>query len=818
MGIAYAKANRLEEALFVLACLQRHRVNDARIFYNLGLIHSLQGNYLLAIEAYDLALKIQPDNVDALINKSSIYIDIKNYALALEVLESAIKIRPDIPEAWSNKGIALNNLHLYQDSLNAYDKAIDLNSGYFEFWSNKCVPLHKLKRFEDALEACDQALNLNPNYAEAFYNKGNVLNDLKRYDEAIVHYDKALSLKSDYHEAWLNKGMTLDALRRYDEAITHYDKALSLKPDYHEAWLSKGATLDTLKRYDEAIVHYDKALSLKPDYHEAWLNKGVSLYALKRCDEAITHYDKSLSLKQGYHEAWLNKGVALETLKRYDEAIVHYDKALSLKPDYHEAWLNKGMTLDTLKRCDEAIVHYDKALSLKADIEFAPGYLVHAKMKLCSWSGLENSLQDISKRVMANERILPPFPLLALNDDALLHKKCAEIFVEDKYPQNYFLGAIPHRPKNKKIRVGYFSADLKNHPVAFLIAELFEIHDRSRFEIYAFSLERASDEMRDRLHKAFDHFIDVERMSDVAIAQLSRELEIDIAIDLSGFTLGGRTGIFAYRAAPIQVNYLGYPGTMGADYMDYIIADKTLIPDQMQQFYAERVIYLPGSYQVNDTKRVISHKQFTRQELGLPESGFVFCCFNNNFKILPATFAGWMRILKAVEGSVLWLLQDNDWAVENLKKEARQQGVDESRLVFADRVPLSEHLARLPQADLFLDTLPYNAHTTASDALWVGLPVLTAMKMSFASRVASSLLSAIDMPELIAHSQDEYEALAIELALNPYKLLEIKSRLAKNRLTAPLFNTPLFAKNLETAYLKMYDRYQAGLKPENIYI
>jgi len=750
LGIAYAKANRFMEASAVFCCLWRYKNDDVRIPYNLGLIHSVQGKHQLALEAYDLALNIQPNDAEVLINKGSTCNDIKNYVLALEVLEKAIQTRPDIPEAWSNKGIALNNLNLYQESINAYNEAIKLAPSYYEAWSNKSVPLNKLKRFLEASEVCD----------------------------------KALSLKADYAEAWFNKGATLHELKRYDEAITHYDKAITLKSDYAECWSNKGATLHELKRYDEAITHYDKAITLKSDYAECWSNKGVTMYELKR----------------------------------YDEAIAHYDKALTLKADYAEAWSNKGATLHELKRYDEAIAHYDKALSLKPDIGWASGDLLHTKMKICDWLGLAESLENITQKVVANERVVNPFVFLGLNDDALLHKKCSQIYSQDKYSLNTLLGPIPSRPKKEKIRIGYFSADYKNHPVSFLIAELFEIHDRSQFEIYAFSLERAADEMRGRLHKVFDHFIDAEGMSDVAIAQLARDMAIDIAVDLTGFTQFSRTGIFSYRVAPIQINYLGYPGTMGMEYIDYIIADKTLIPVESRASYSEKVIYLPNSYQVNDRKRLISDRHPTRRDLGLPENGFVFCCFNNNFKILPSTFESWIRILKAVEGSVLWLLTDNTWAVENLKKETFNQGVDASRLIFAGRMPPSEHLARHDLAGLFLDTLPYNAHTTCSDALWAGLPVLTLMGRSFASRVAASLLNAIGLPELITNTQEEYEALAIELAMNPKKLADIKLKLASNRLTTPLFDTPRFAKNLEAAYIEMYKRYQADLPPDHITI
>ena len=717
LGIAYAKANRFMEASAVFCCLQLYKNNDVRIPYNLGLIHALQGKHQLALEDYDSALKIQPDDAEVLVNKGSTYNDIKNYVLALATLEKAIQINPDIPEAWSNKGIALNNLNLYQESINAYNVAIKLAPSYYEAWSNKSVPLNKLKRFVEASGACDRALSIKPDYAEAHYNKGNVLNELKRHDEAIAHYDKALSLKPDYAEGWSNKGVTLHELKRYDESIAHYDKALSLKPDYAEGWSNKGVTLHELKRYDEAIAHYDKALSLKPD------------------------------------------------------------------------------------------------------IDWIFGDLLHTKMKICSWSDLIESLENISKKVVANEKVAAPFPLLALSEDTFLHKKASQIYVQSQNPFNPILGPIPKRPKNEKIRIGYFSADFHNHATGHLMAELFELHDKSQFELTGFSFGPITgDEMRQRLERSFDRFIEVGRKSDVEVAQLSRDLNIDIAVDLKGFTQDARAGIFSCRAAPIQVNYLGYPGTLGADYIDYIVADKTLIPLDAQSRYTEQVAYLPNSYQVNDRKRVISDKKFTRQELGLPEQGFVFCCFNNNFKILPATFEGWMRVLKAVEGSVLWLFQDNSWAVENLKKEAEKQGIAADRLVFAERLPLPEHLARHRQADLFLDTFPYNAHTTTSDALWAGLPVLTLMGQSFASRVAASLLNAVGLPELITTSQDDYEALAIELAMNPQKLEDIKLKLANNRLTTPLFDTPLFAKNLEAAYIEMNRRYHADLELDHIAI
>jgi predicted O-linked N-acetylglucosamine transferase (SPINDLY family) len=604
----------------------------------------------------------------------------------------------------------------------------------------------------------------------------------------------------------------------FSQAEHKFIKSLELIPDRVSTLTNLSAAQLKLKKYSEARVAAQKAISVESDNSEAYLNLGLIELDLKNFESAIKFFDKALSLKPDYAEAYSNKGATLNELKRYDEAIAHYDKAISLKPDYHKAWSNKGNTLRELKRYQEAIAHYDKALTLKPDIDWVSGDLLHTKMKICSWSGLSESLEDIFKKVMASEKVVAPFSLLALNDDALLHKKCSEIYIQSRYPFNPVSEPILKRPQSQKIRVGYFSADFKNHPVAYLISELFELHDRSQFEIYGFSLVKAVDEMSRRFQLAFDHFIESQGMSDIEIAQSSRDLNIDIAVDLTGFTQDARTGIFSYRPAPIQVNYLGFPGTMGADYIDYIIADKTLIPLDAQSSYTEKVAYLPNSYQANDRKRLISDRQFTRAELGLPENACIFACFNNNYKITPLVFDSWVKILSLVEGSVLWLLADNPTAKNNLIKEAAARGLDSCRLIFAERMPLPEHLARHRQADLFLDTLPYNAHTTCSDALWAGLPVLTLMGSTFPGRVGASLLKAIDLPELITNTQEEYEAMAIELAINPQKLRDIKLKLARNRLTTPLFDTPLFTKNLETIYTKMMERYQADLQPDHITI
>ena len=668
--------------------------------------------------------------------------------------------------------------------------------------------------YREAADFLGRAARIHPNDASIQYNLAKALSDCGLDKESMPHHKKTVQLAPDNPEAWLNYGKTASNLGRHDDALYCYDKALSLNPNYAQAVLNKGATFKELGRYEEAIGLAEQAMALNPNLAEGWVNKGIALKQLKRYDDAIACYDKALSLKPDHHEGWVNKGVALYELKRYEEAIVSYDKALNLKPDYPEAWSNKGLTLHELKRYEEAIVSYDKALSLKSDINWVYGELIHIKMKICQWASLADSLDSLFQKVMANEKVSQPFSLLALSDDPLLHRHAAEIFAQAKYPFNAALGPLLDRPKRDKIRIAYFSPDFREHPVSFLTAELFEVHDRNRFEVYAFSLLRApaGDLMSSRIKKAFDRFIDAEDLSDQEVAQVARELEIDIAIDLSGPTHYSRTGLFSYRAAPIQVNWLGYPGTIGADFMDYIVADSTIIPKSHEHFYVEKVVAMPDSYMVDDSSRVASSRVFTKKECGLPEDVFVFCCFNNDYKFNPHVLNSWSIILERVPKSVLWISENNQSFKENLQDQFGLRGIEPQRIVFSKRLELLEdHLARYRLADLFLDTYPYNAHTTAVDSLKAGVPVLTMMGNSFASRVAASLLNAIDVPELITDSQEEYEALAIELARNPQKLASIKQKLADNRLTTPLFDTPIFAKNLEAAYIQMYEQHQADL-------
>lgn len=636
-------------------------------------------------------------------------------------------------------------------------------------------------------------------------------------DAAQAIYQNILKVQPKHFDSLHLSGLVTILKGNLEAGIKLIDKAIRVNPNVPAAYNNRGNALMDLKRFDEALISYNKALSLKSDYASAHNNRGNALQMLDRLDEALASYEKALSLDPRHPDAHFNRGNVLAKFKRLDEAIACYDKAVSLRPNYAEVYNNRGNTLLEMRRFGEALASYEKALAIKPDYEFLFGTYLNTKMTLCDWRSFPENLKRYQHGIAAGRRVSIPFPSLTLLDAPDLQQTVAKVYAAAKHPRSRALGAVRKRKPDGKIRIGYYSADFRIHAMTYLMAGLYEAHDADKFEIYGFSLgPSVDDHMRQRVASAFHKFIDVKDRNDRQVARLSRDLGIDIAVDLNGYTQGARLGMFAEGCAPVQVSFLGYPGTTGADYIDYVIVDRTVLPDENQPYFTEKAVYLPCSYQVNDSQRAMSDRVFSRQELGLPETGFVFCCFNNSFKILPATFDGWMRILKAVDGSVLWLLEDNPTAANNLRKEAQARGVDGRRLVFAPRMPLADHLARYRQADLFIDTLPYNAHTTTSDALWVGVPVLTCIGRSFAGRVAASLLYEAGLPEMVTDSQEAYEAKAIELAQNPDRLGAIKTKLEANKATTRLFDSASFARHIEAAYEAMHARSQAGLPPDVI--
>ena len=654
---------------------------------------------------------------------------------------------------------------------------------------------------------------------QAKFQQATALHQSGQLQVARQLYEEILKKQPKHFDALHFLGAIALQEKDHTKALALIDRAIQIHPTNARFFYHRGLCFQELKQYEAAVESYDRAIAMQSNFSEAYSNRGAALRELRRFDAALASYDHSLAIKPDAAHDHSNRGAVLQELNQLDLALESLRLAITLNPYDARAHHRLGLALKDANQIEAAAESYENALRIEPDCEYSFGTWLDTKMHLCRWHGIEEDILELRQKLSESKKVAHSFHVLALCDSLAVQRRAAEIWVADKHPANDSLGMIARRAVSKKIRLAYFSADFHNHATTCLMAELFEMHDRNRFELIAFSFgPDQRDDMFKRVFAAFDQFHDVRNMDDKNIARLARTLAIDIAVDLKGYTRDSRVGIFSYRAAPIQVSYLGYPGTMGASYIDYVIADKTLIPEKSRSCYSEKIVYLPHSYQVNDSKRQISDQRVERQTCGLPEAAFVFCCFNHQYKIGPATFGSWMRILAQVPGGVLWLLIDNPTAQANLRNEARERGIDPARLVFARRLPLAQHLARHRAADLFLDTLPCNAHTTTSDALWAGLPVLTLRGESFASRVAASLLTAIDLPELIADTQETYEALAVELAQNPQRLQAIQIKLEANRLTAPLFNTQLFTQHIETAYAQMMANYCAGLKPEHIYV
>ena len=651
------------------------------------------------------------------------------------------------------------------------------------------------------------------------FNQGLMLQEKGDLTGAMGIYRQVLDIHPDHVQALSMAGIIAVSTGSPELAVAFFRRSAELQPNNVAAFLNWGKALSDAGNLSEALEVLRRVVEMNPLHYLAYVECGNVFKKMRRHQDAIQCYNHALHINELCVEAHFNKGNAFRELKNHEAAIESYRKAIHISPNHHQLYSNYGNSLVDLRQYRQAISSFEKALSLNPDSEFHLGKLIHTKLQISDWTDIEVLVAELKKKIEEGKKVSNPFHVLGIISSPILQHKASKIFALRHPNCESQLGDIRMRPEVDRIRIAYFSADFHNHATAYLLTELIEKHDRTQFEVIGFSFgPRVKDEMRQRLENAFDRFYCVEETSDKDIALMSREIGVDIAIDLKGYTQDYRSGIFAFRAAPLQVSYLGYPGTMGVDYMDYLIADSVLIPKEQQAQYSEKIIYLPHSYQVNDSTRMIAEECPSREAMGLPHNSFIFFCFNNNYKITPDTFSVWMRILKRVGNSVLWLLKDSSEAEHNLRDAATRSGVDPSRLIFASRVPLPQHLARHRLADLFLDTLPYNAHTTASDALWAGLPLMTCVGESFPGRVAGSLLNALNMPELIVSSMSEYEELAVGLATNVERYREVREKLANNLHRAPLFNTELFARNLENAFIKIYERYRAGSPVDHISI
>jgi protein O-GlcNAc transferase len=677
----------------------------------------------------------------------------------------------------------------------------------------QALALHKQGYLTQAEHAYQAILVHHPQELSALHLLGVVYQQQAKFELALTQLKQVLALKPHAPDVLLLAGIISGQLEHHTEALLYFNQVIALQPEDVASHYNRAIACNKLQYYQDALVSLNWVIQQQANHAEALNLRGTVLANTKRYDEALISYQQALAVKADYPVALYHCAIVLEQLKRPQQAISYYQQAIALKPTYSKAISNLASLYMGLQQYSLAAESLIQLMAVEPDYPYAAGRLFYLQTHICDWSNYHASVELLRLGVAQRQALIAPFEFFNVPASPREQLMCAEAYVFKNYPvqsTSLWQGEIY---QHTKIKIAYISADFYNHATSILMIELFEQHDRTQFEVIALAFNSKNDEMTERVKKAFDRYIDVSKYSDLQVAELIKSLQIDIAVDLKGHTADARLGIFAYKAAPIQVNYLGQASTIGATYIDYILADRYVVPLQYHADFSEQVVSLPYTYYVNDSKRAISAQVFSRDELGLPEQGFVFCCFNNSYKISPTLFDVWMRLLQQVPNSVLWLLEGNAIARQNLCVEAKKRGIAPERLVFAPKVASSVHLARHQHADLFLDTLPINAHTTACDALWARVPVVTCMGQTFASRVAASLLTAVGLPELITHNLADYEALALMLATSPILLAQIKQKLQYREQSA-LFDINVQRMAFESAYKTMYQRYQLGLAPQ----
>jgi protein O-GlcNAc transferase len=707
-------------------------------------------------------------------------------------------------------GVALHQQGHHDDAMVWINKALAIHPKSSEAWANHGTVCLARGVPDAALVSFDRSLRIAPDCADTISSRADALSSLGRFDEAIREYDRALALDASHINSWNNRGNSLQQAGRSEEAIESFNRALALNPQFVEAWNNFGTLLRRLERFDEALKCHAQAIAANPNNADSWNRQAAVMLDLHRYQDALQSSERALSLSPSYADACLNGGLAWLGIGNPGEALVCFENAVRLEPKLPEASYVCGAALQQLGRHEESIPALEQALLKDPHHKFALGMLATAALQLCDW-GLAAELRGRLQNIESKSEVVPPLVMLGYFDEPPLLQQAARLGCPA--PKRDIAGTFSVSDRSK-MRIAYLSGDFCEHATAYLTAGLFESHDRSRFEVFGISygLDDGTA-MRRRLVGAFDRFFDVSERSDRDVACGLRELDVDIVIDLKGHTRGARTAILAYRPAPIQVNFLGYPGTMGTPYIDYIIGDATVLPHDEQLWYDEAIVHLPYCYQPQDSTFTAGMRP-SREFLGLPQDAFVFCCFNNHWKLTEPVFAIWMDLLKSVDESVLWLLVDSASARERISRYTACKGVDPTRVIFADRVSHDEHLARHGTADLFLDTWPYGAHTTASDALRSHLPVITTNGQAFQGRVAASLLRALNLEELICRSADEYRAAATQLAREPTALRRVRQTLQANLSNGRLFNAASYCRYLEAAFVHMHKVRREGRKVE----
>ena len=812
-ALAAQRRGSIGDAKRLYASVLRIDPTNAAAFGNLGIIAAQQGDLAAAERLFRHEIRLRPNYPAGYNNLGSVLQQQARLDDAIAAHRHAIKLNPNYAEAFLALGNALKQQGKFEEAMGSYQSAIKARRDYAEAHNNVGVLLQMQGRLDQAASAYGEAVALRPGYAEAQFNLGVVLHQKQEFGAAEAAYRQVISLNPGIAVVHNNLGAVLKDKGLLDEALAAFENAVNLKADYAEAFYNRATVLQQQAKPEEALAAYGRAIELRTDYTDAINNAGIVLQELGRASEAVDLYRRLLELVPARADAYNNLGAAYLAQGRPNEARAAFEQALTHKSDFPEAFYNLGNAWRELGHLSEAIVAYRNALRLRPDYADAFSQLVYHRAQACEWDSHQADQDKLLDMVRAGVRV-PPFYLLSTPASASDQLICAQHWIGPIRPPSEAVFEHQVSVGSDRLRLGYLSGDFHQHSTAHLMSELFECHDRDRFEVFAYSYgPDDKSPMRARLDRAFDRFADIHALSHREAARLIHADKVDILVDLKGYTHHARPAISAYRPAPVQVSYLGYPATMGADFIDYIIVDPFVVPAGQQPFFSERLVHLPGSYQVNDRRREVTSARTSRQDHGLPPEGLVLCSFNNSYKISPVFFDIWMRLLRSVPGSVLWLLETNGLVKRNLRSEAGKRGVDSARLIFAPVVPPAEHLGRHRHADLFLDTLPCNAHTTASDALWAGLPVLTCSGDTFAGRVAGSLLTAIGMPELVTGSLEEYEQAALALARDPQRLVALRQKLEKKRDTSSLFDLPKLTANIEAAYARMWQTWLSQKKP-----
>jgi protein O-GlcNAc transferase len=774
------------------------------------------GNIKEAETIYKKIINESPNSFEANHALGAINLQLRNYKESISWTKKAININSKHHAPYNNLGASYLALEEFYNAISAFSEAIKLKPDYAQAYNSLGVTYRRLEQYDNAIINYNKAIKLKPDYAEVYNSLGIVLIEKKEFKLSEVNFNKAIKLKQNYAEVYSNLGFLYLKLKKYKQGIDYCKKAIRLNPHYHEAYINLGAIYLSLEKFEEALINYNQAIKSKPDHADAYNDISIVYKALKKYETSIEYLNKAIKLKPDHALAYNNLGTIYLEQRKFEESLSFFNKSIKIKSDYAEAYFNRGIIYAQTKKQPLAIQDIYKALKLEPENSSRLVFLLGCKNEICEWDDLKTIISTLTKKIIKeNGKEYPSHPLLNHIDSLDTFKQLLD-FNSNKQRSSKL---IP-KSKNKKINIGYFSGDFKLHPVGLIVSKLFSLHNKNEFEIFGFSsnpVHNPDDKITKEILNSFDKFYDISEKSDEEVISDAKNFSLDIAIDLSGFTRDNRTSLFRKRIAPIQVNFLGYPGTIGK-FNDYIIADKYVIPEKSKKFYFEKIFYMPNFFLPNNNKESLPDDKFDKKSLNIPENSFVFGCFNNCTKINPFIFNCWMRILKKVKNSVILFVEFNSYAKENLKREALKRNINPNRLIFSPLIDFDKRLLRYKFCDLFLDTFPYTAHSTASECLWSETPLLTLAGESFQSRVSFSLLKNLEMDELITYNIEEYEKKAVDIGSNKLLLEQIKNKLDQSIKKTSIFNMTNYVKNLETGYLEIFKRKKEERDPDDIYI